>query len=129
MTHKNIQFLKVTHLKGPNIWTYRPVIEVWVDIGELEDYPSNTLPGFYERLTQCLTWLDRASLWCWRARGLSATLARGHLGLGIFWSMWPSSCRTFRACRWVLAKARQTSQRGIYKVGVSHPSGRGWSGC
>ena len=51
---KNIEFLRVTHLRGPNIWTYRPVIEVWLDIGELESYPSNTLPGFYDRLTALL---------------------------------------------------------------------------
>jgi cyanophycin synthetase len=52
--NKNIEILRVTHLRGPNIWTYRPVIEAWIDIGELEDYPSNTLPGFYERLTSLL---------------------------------------------------------------------------
>ena len=51
---KKIEILKVTHLRGPNIWTYRPVIEAWVDIGSLEDYPSNTLDGFYERLTAFL---------------------------------------------------------------------------
>src|SRR5471030_3190606 len=51
---KNIDFLRITHLRGPNIWTYRPVIEAWVDIGELEDFPSNTLPGLYERL---IAWL------------------------------------------------------------------------
>ncbi|MDB5745266.1 MAG: cyanophycin synthetase, partial [Massilia sp.] len=55
MTKKNdIQFLRVTHLRGPNIWTYRPVIEAWLDIGELEDFPSNTLPGFNQRLTNWL---------------------------------------------------------------------------
>ncbi|MDO8652415.1 MAG: cyanophycin synthetase [Undibacterium sp.] len=51
---KNIEFLRVTHLRGPNIWTYRPVIEVWLDIGELENFPSNTIPGFYERLIAVL---------------------------------------------------------------------------
>jgi cyanophycin synthetase len=51
---KDITFLRVTHLRGPNIWTYRPVIEVWLDIGDLEDCPSNTLPGLYERLTAWL---------------------------------------------------------------------------
>lgn len=48
---KDITPLRATHLRGPNIWTYRPVIEVWLDIGALEDYPSNKLPGLYERLT------------------------------------------------------------------------------
>jgi len=51
---KDIEFLRVTHLRGPNIWTYRPVIEAWLDIGELENLPSNKLPGFYERLTAML---------------------------------------------------------------------------
>ena len=55
MTKKNdIKFLRVTYLRGPNIWTYRPVLEAWLDIGELEDYPSNLLPGFTERLTAWL---------------------------------------------------------------------------
>ncbi|MEM8511792.1 cyanophycin synthetase [Massilia sp. MP_M2] len=55
MTKKNdIKFLRINYLAGPNIWTYRPVLEAWLDIGELEDYPSNLLPGFTTRLT---TWL------------------------------------------------------------------------
>ena len=41
---KDIKFLEIRHLRGPNIWTYRPVIEAIVDIGELEDFPSNTPP-------------------------------------------------------------------------------------
>ena len=51
---KDIGILRSTHLRGPNIWTYRPVIESWLDIGELEDFPSNKLPGLYERLTAWL---------------------------------------------------------------------------
>ncbi len=54
MKKKDIEFLRVTYLRGPNIWTYRPVLEAWVDIGELEEYPSNKLPGFTERLTAWL---------------------------------------------------------------------------
>src|SRR3954468_5097377 len=51
---KDIEVLRVTHLRGPNIWTYRPVIEAWLDIGELENFPSNLLPGLFERLTAIL---------------------------------------------------------------------------
>lgn len=51
---KSIEFLKIVHLRGPSMWTYRPVLEAWVDIGELEDCPSNTIPGFYERLSSWL---------------------------------------------------------------------------
>ena len=48
MTNKTIDFLKVLHLRGPNIWTYRSVLEAWVDIHDLEDCPSNVIPGLPE---------------------------------------------------------------------------------
>jgi cyanophycin synthetase len=50
MSAKDIQFLRITYLRGPNIWTYRSVMEALIDIGELEDFPSNLLPGFNDRL-------------------------------------------------------------------------------
>ncbi len=53
-TFNDIQLLRINYLRGPNIWTYRPVLEVWLDLGTLEDYPSNLLPGFNERLTAWL---------------------------------------------------------------------------
>lgn len=54
MSHRDIRFLEVKYLKGPNLWTYRPVIEVWLDIGAFEATPSNQLPGFVERLLSIL---------------------------------------------------------------------------
>ncbi|MBX3621747.1 MAG: cyanophycin synthetase [Rhizobacter sp.] len=55
MSPKNdIQLLRINYLRGPNVWTYRPVLEVWLDLGELEDWPSHQLPGFNERLTTLL---------------------------------------------------------------------------
>jgi hypothetical protein len=44
---KTIEILSVKHLRGPNMWTYHPVIEVWVDIGDLEDYPSQPNPRIF----------------------------------------------------------------------------------
>ncbi|MGH6648952.1 cyanophycin synthetase [Aquabacterium sp.] len=46
----DIKLLRINYLRGPNVWTYRPVLEVWLDLGVLEDYPSNLLPGFNDRL-------------------------------------------------------------------------------
>lgn len=46
----DIQLLRINYLRGPNVWTYRPVLEVWLDLGLLEDHPSNLLPGFNDRL-------------------------------------------------------------------------------
>ncbi|MDR7305553.1 cyanophycin synthetase [Rhodoferax saidenbachensis] len=112
---KNIEILRVTYLRGPNIWTYRPVIEAWVDIGELEDFPSNTLPGFYERITAWLPgliehhcspgvrggFLERLREGTWAAHILE------HVSLEI---------QNLAGMQTGFGKARQTSQRGIYKV-------------
>jgi cyanophycin synthetase len=51
---EDIKLLRITYLRGPNVWTYRPALEVWLDLGELEDWPSNRLPGFTARLTTLL---------------------------------------------------------------------------
>ena len=55
---RDITLERITYLRGPNIWTYRPVMEVWLDLGELEDYPSNLLPGFNDRLLALLPALE-----------------------------------------------------------------------
>jgi cyanophycin synthetase len=50
----DIKLLRINYLRGPNIWTYRAVLEVWLDLGALEDFPSNLLPGFNDRLLALL---------------------------------------------------------------------------
>lgn len=52
--HDDIKLLRINYLRGPNVWTYRPVLEVWLDLGDLEQFPSNLLPGFTDRLTTLL---------------------------------------------------------------------------
>lgn len=51
---RDILIQRVNYLRGPNIWTYRPAIEVWLDLGEFEAYPSNLQPGLTERLLAML---------------------------------------------------------------------------
>ncbi len=50
----DIRLLRIHYLRGPNLWTYRPVLEVWLDLGALENFPSNTIDGFTGRLTTLL---------------------------------------------------------------------------
>ena len=40
--------------RGPNYWSYDKAIHLLVDLGSLEDFPSNTLPGFTDRLLELL---------------------------------------------------------------------------
>src|SRR5262249_3811235 len=49
-----MEIRKVLALRGPNVWANFPVLEAWVDLGEFKDSPSNSMPGFNERL---MAWL------------------------------------------------------------------------
>ena len=40
--------------RGPNVYGYEPMIRVQLDLGALEEFPSNKLPGFADRLTELL---------------------------------------------------------------------------
>ena len=59
----SVKILSTKYLCGPNIWTYKPSLEVLIDIGEFENYPSNKIPHFYENLVKTLPHLsnDRCS--------------------------------------------------------------------
>ena len=60
----DIKLLRINYLHGPNIWTYRSVLEVWLDLGVLEDFPSNRLPGFNDRLLVLLpALLNTTAVW------------------------------------------------------------------
>ncbi|WP_088139143.1 cyanophycin synthetase [Achromobacter xylosoxidans] len=117
MKKKDIEFLDVVALRGPNIWTYRPVLEAWVDIGELEDYPSNTIPGFYERLTEWLPTLIEHRCSPGVRGGFLSRLKEG---------TWPGhilehvtlELQNLAGLRGGFGKARETSTRGVYKVVV-----------
>ncbi|MBM3389724.1 MAG: cyanophycin synthetase [Betaproteobacteria bacterium] len=50
----DLRILRVNFLRGPNMWTYRSVLEVWLDLGELEQFPTHKLPGFTDRLLATL---------------------------------------------------------------------------
>ncbi|MEO5952316.1 MAG: cyanophycin synthetase, partial [Chloroflexia bacterium] len=58
-----IQIKKIKVLTGPNIWAFRPVLEVLTQIGKYEDIPSNDIDGFTDRLVALIPslWEHRCS--------------------------------------------------------------------
>ena len=112
---KNIEIVRVTHLRGPNVWTYRPVIEAWVDIGELEDYPSNTLPGFIDRLCAWLPSLVEHECSPGVRGGFLQRLHEGTWAAHILEHVC-LELQNLGGMRTGFGKARETSQRGVYKV-------------
>ena len=114
-TPHQIQFLRMTHLRGPNIWTYRPVIEALIDIGDLEDCPSNTLPGFTQRLVAWLPGLVEHRCSVGERGGFLKRLEEG---------TWPGhilehvalELQTRAGMQTGFGKAREAGPRGVYKV-------------
>lgn len=117
MKKKDIEFLDVVALRGPNIWTYRPVLEAWVDIGALEECPSNVIPGFYERLTAWLPTLIEHRCSPGVRGGFLQRLREG---------TWPAhilehvtlELQNLAGLPGGFGKARETSTVGVYKVVV-----------
>ncbi len=115
MSHKDIRILRVLYLDGPNIWTYRPVLEAWVDIGELEESPSNMIPGLYERLSSWLPGLVEHRCGVGERGGFLQRLREG---------TWPAhimehvaiELQNMAGMQTGFGKARSTSKRGVYKL-------------
>ncbi|NML62391.1 cyanophycin synthetase [Massilia sp. RP-1-19] len=112
---KAIEFLRVTHLRGPNIWTYRPVIETWLDIGALEDFPSNLLPGLYERLVALLPGLVEHRCGIGERGGFLERLRDGTWSGHILEHV-VLELQNLAGMRTGFGKTRSTSKIGIYKM-------------
>ncbi|GAA4413414.1 cyanophycin synthetase [Quisquiliibacterium transsilvanicum] len=112
---KDIEILGITHLRGPNLWTYVPALEVLIDIGELEDFPSNLIPGLYGRLSAWLPGLVEHRCSYDERGGFLRRLEEG---------TWPGhilehvtlELQTLAGLPGGFGRARETSTRGVYKV-------------
>lgn len=110
-----IRFLRVANLQGPSIWTYRLAVEVVIDIGPLEDWPSNTLPGFNDRLLGFLPSLMEHFCGVGYRGGFVERL-RGGTWPGHIMEHIALELQTLAGMDEPFGKAREMDQRGIYKV-------------
>ncbi|HZB00675.1 MAG TPA: cyanophycin synthetase [Actinomycetota bacterium] len=63
--------------RGPNYWSYEPCIRMLVDLGSLEDWPSNRIPGFNEGLLEFLPGVGHHSCSVGRRGGFGERLVDG----------------------------------------------------
>jgi cyanophycin synthetase len=112
-----MQIRKIIPLMGPNIWANSPVIEAWVDLGHFEDFPSNTLPGFNDRL---MSWLpSMEEHFCGvGVRGGFFQRLRGGTWLGHVLEHVTIELHGLSHVPRGFGRARETSERGVYKVVV-----------
>ncbi|MEN9477696.1 MAG: hypothetical protein RLZZ300_1837, partial [Pseudomonadota bacterium] len=114
-----IKIIDIKSIRGPNMWTYVPVLEAWVDIGDLEDFPSDKIPGLYERLAAWLPGLieHRCN---YDVRGgflqrLKEGTWTGHILEHVVLEL-----MTLAGLPDGFGRTRETTTRGVYKLVVSN---------
>jgi cyanophycin synthetase len=110
-----MQIRKLNRLLGPNIWANYPVIEAWVDLGTYEDFPSNTLPGFNDKLMAWLPSMIEHRCGVGERGGFFQRL-RGGTWLGHVLEHVTLEIQSLAHMPVGYGRARETSERGVYKV-------------
>lgn len=111
----DIRLLRVTFLRGPNLWTYRSALEVWLDLGALEDWPSDKLPGFVDRLTAALPSVPEHHCGVGEAGGFGQRLREG-TWLGHVLEHLVIELLNLAGMPTGFGQTRSTSQRGVYRM-------------
>ncbi len=63
--------------RGPNYWNYDPAIKLVVDLGVLEHFPSNTIPGFVTALLEMLPGVGQHTCGTGKVGGFTDRLKEG----------------------------------------------------
>jgi cyanophycin synthetase len=72
-----LRIVETRVLRGANVWAHGPVIRMVVDLGVLEEWPSNTIPGFNEALMALLPTMDEHACSLGRRGGFFTRLTDG----------------------------------------------------
>ena len=73
----SLRIVETRVYRGPNYWNYEPAIKLVVDLGVLEDFPSNTIPGFVDGLLDLLPDVGLHSCSVGKAGGFAERLREG----------------------------------------------------
>jgi cyanophycin synthetase len=72
-----LRILESRVLRGPNYWSPKPVIRMLVELGDLERWPSNTIPHFTDALVGMMPTLDDHACSLGRRGGFVSRLRDG----------------------------------------------------
>ncbi len=110
---------RVRVLRGPNIWSRRTVIEAVVDLGDLRDVASNTIPGFGERLWDWLPGLEEHRCGLGVRGGFLIRLREGTYPAHVLEHV-AIELQNLAGTPVGFGKARETSRPGVYRVAVRY---------
>ena len=110
-----LEIRKTNVYRGPNIWARMPAILLEVDIGELEDRPTNKIPGFYEKLTEVLPSLYDHACSVGRPGGFLQRMREG-TWMGHVLEHVALELQNLAGAEVTRGKTRGTGERGVYNV-------------
>ncbi|MFM2152742.1 MAG: hypothetical protein RL199_1177, partial [Pseudomonadota bacterium] len=114
-----MEIRRIRTLRGPNIWSRKVCLEAWVDLGDLKDTASDTVPGFTDRLMALLPGLIEHRCSVGERGGFLQRLQRGTYPAHIL----EHTClelQTMAGMPVGFGKARETSEEGVYRVVVRY---------
>jgi cyanophycin synthetase len=114
-----VEIQRVVALAGPNIWSNRRALLAWLDIGRFEDFPSNTLPGFAERLMRWLPSMVEHRCSEGERGGFFQRLVEGTY-LGHILEHVALELQTLAGETVGFGRTRETPRRGVYQVVVEY---------
>lgn len=110
-----MEIRKTTVYRGPNIWARMPAIHHVLDIGELEERPTNKIPGFYEHLTELIPSLYDHRCSVGRPGGFLQRMREG-TWMGHVLEHVAIEIQNLAGAEVVRGKTRGADERGVYNV-------------
>jgi len=110
---------KIQALRGPNLYAYRPVLKVELDIGPYEERPSDTFPGFVDRLLAWLPGLEAHECSVRRHGGFTERLRRG-TGLAHICQHVTLELQGLMGFNVSFGRARSSGAVGVYNVLIQY---------
>jgi cyanophycin synthetase len=114
-----MEIRRVAALRGPNVWANSPALEVWLALSPAEDQPSNTFPGFCDRLMAWLPSLHEHRCSVGEPGGFFSRLLDGTY-LGHILEHVTLELQTLAGTPTGFGRTRETSESGVYKVVVKY---------
>jgi cyanophycin synthetase len=114
-----MEIRRIFALRGPNIWSRHPVLEAWVDLQNLKDKPSDSIPGFNDRLMAWLPGMIEHRCSVGERGGFFQRLRDGTYPAHILEHV-TIELQTLAGSTVGYGRARETAEEGVYRVVVRY---------
>ncbi|HEY0627535.1 MAG TPA: cyanophycin synthetase [Allosphingosinicella sp.] len=102
--------------RGPHYYSHTPMVRIMLDLGRMEDWPTDRIAGFTDRLLEMLPGLERHGC-CYRRRGGFVRRLRDGTWIGHVTEHAALELQTMAGSRATRGKTRSVKNRpGVYNV-------------